>query len=630
MAPKTRRLRLAAAGTAALLAAGGFLVIEATSAEAGGATRYVATTGDDTDNDCTNIADPCRAIQYAVDQANANDTVSIGKGAFHESVHITKSLTVVGAASTGANKTTVDGESGDSGPSFWIDGTDTDSQPNVTLHNLDISNNDSNSGVLASEATLIVGDSVVSSNQFVGIDAEQGSTLTVHDSSVTNNEIGIQLNEEPTETKAAAPKVEGGNTADLTNDDISHNAEAGVAAEESDVTADNISVNRNGSGGFELTFGTATLDGSTFDGNAGLGVGVLGATLNLTGSTVSHTSKLIEGDEAGLGAGVLALEATEVVIDTSTLYGNTGQGVLAVASPITVKNSTIAGTRKEGASTVDVPDGAVVIADTSILPGSGPTADLVPSRARSRLKPQDELPASKVTLRGTLIGENLTASNCVGDMTDSGYNLSDDDTCSLTASTSIPEGTAKLGAFGSHGGSTDTVVPLKGSDAIDKIPSGKAGCAAGKSDQRGEDRLQGPKCDIGAVEVHQTPIVISPSSLPQGTLNVAYSATFTATGGLGAPYEFSLAPGSHLPPGLSLSTAGALTGTPTAAGTYTFTISVDDPTLKTYTLVIGGGTPPLADTGAKVSTLLTVGGGALALGVALMLVTGFAGRRREQ
>jgi hypothetical protein len=173
------------------------------------------------------------------------------------------------------------------------------------------------------------------------------------------------------------------------------------------------------------------------------------------------------------------------------------------------------------------------------------------------------------------------------------------------------------------------LVPSKPSDALDQIPVGKALCVASRSDQRGEPRLQGAQCDIGAVEVHQTPIVISPASLPGGTVGTAYSATFTATGGLGAPYVFSLAAGSHLPPGLSLASTGALTGTPTAAGTFTFTISVDDPTLKTYTLVIGGGAPPLADTGTAVQTMLEWGGAALGFGVVLMLVSGYVGRRQR-
>src|SRR5579864_969251 len=49
-------------------------------------------------------------------------------------------------------------------------------------------------------------------------------------------------------------------------------------------------------------------------------------------------------------------------------------------------------------------------------------------------------------------------------------------------------------------------------------------------------------------------ITIAPASLPGATVGVAYSQTFTASGGT-SPYTFSGA--GTLPPGLSLSSAGA-------------------------------------------------------------------------
>ncbi len=58
--------------------------------------------------------------------------------------------------------------------------------------------------------------------------------------------------------------------------------------------------------------------------------------------------------------------------------------------------------------------------------------------------------------------------------------------------------------------------------------------------------------------------------LPIGYVGQPYSYQFTASGGE-APYEFTLDNGS-LPPGLSLSRSGALTGTPTVAGTWNFYI----------------------------------------------------------
>lgn len=132
-----------------------------------------------------------------------------------------------------------------------------------------------------------------------------------------------------------------------------------------------------------------------------------------------------------------------------------------------------------------------------------------------------------------------------------------------------------------NGGPTKTQLIGKGSPAIDVVPAGAAACSADAVDQRGTSRPQGGRCDIGAVEARQQPVAISPGSLPHGTLGVAYSATLRATGGLGTPYVFSLEPASALlPPGLTLRVNGTISGTPTKAGSYRVTISVDDPTLS--------------------------------------------------
>lgn len=69
-------------------------------------------------------------------------------------------------------------------------------------------------------------------------------------------------------------------------------------------------------------------------------------------------------------------------------------------------------------------------------------------------------------------------------------------------------------------------------------------------------------------------LTISTAALPDGTVGIAYTQQLQATGGT-SPYIFTVAAGA-LPAGLSLSTAGALTGTPTTAGGYSFTVEVTD------------------------------------------------------
>lgn len=69
-------------------------------------------------------------------------------------------------------------------------------------------------------------------------------------------------------------------------------------------------------------------------------------------------------------------------------------------------------------------------------------------------------------------------------------------------------------------------------------------------------------------------IVVSPSSLPNGAAGSSYNQSITASGGT-APYTYAVTTGS-LPAGVTLSSGGLLSGTPTFGGTYNFTVTATD------------------------------------------------------
>ena len=72
----------------------------------------------------------------------------------------------------------------------------------------------------------------------------------------------------------------------------------------------------------------------------------------------------------------------------------------------------------------------------------------------------------------------------------------------------------------------------------------------------------------------QGTLTIVNSSFPIGNVGVVYPAqTLQATGGT-APYAWSV--GGQLPPGLSVNPVGVLSGTPTAPGTFPFSLIVVD------------------------------------------------------
>ena len=69
-------------------------------------------------------------------------------------------------------------------------------------------------------------------------------------------------------------------------------------------------------------------------------------------------------------------------------------------------------------------------------------------------------------------------------------------------------------------------------------------------------------------------VTLAPTSLPAATAGVAYSQTLTASGGT-APYSYAITAGA-LPAGLTLGATGQITGTPTAAGRFTVSITATD------------------------------------------------------
>ena len=118
-----------------------------------------------------------------------------------------------------------------------------------------------------------------------------------------------------------------------------------------------------------------------------------------------------------------------------------------------------------------------------------------------------------------------------------------------------------------------------------------------------------------------TPYVSTPPNLPAGFAGTSYSQTLIA-GPPGNSFTLSLTAGS-LPAGLSLSSAGVISGVPTASGTSIFVISVSTPILgtgsETFTLTIFPGSPHLVITPAALPSAdpadygyllnLAVGGG---------------------
>ena len=118
-----------------------------------------------------------------------------------------------------------------------------------------------------------------------------------------------------------------------------------------------------------------------------------------------------------------------------------------------------------------------------------------------------------------------------------------------------------------------------------------------------------------ALTVGAPTVSIAPATLTAAPAYAAYSQTLTATGGIG-PHSFAVTAGA-LPPGLTLSSAGVLSGTVGAAGTYNFTVTATESSAgaytgsRAYTLTVSASatyTAPSPTGGGNITASFTGGG----------------------
>jgi YVTN family beta-propeller protein len=101
---------------------------------------------------------------------------------------------------------------------------------------------------------------------------------------------------------------------------------------------------------------------------------------------------------------------------------------------------------------------------------------------------------------------------------------------------------------------------------------------------------------VAAGPVIANDLSVAPVSLADTFVGESFSESLSASGGT-APYTFAVSSGT-LPPGLTLSASGVLSGKPTAAGTSSFTVGVTDSSasaLSTFTPYVMSVSPAPSD-----------------------------------
>lgn len=115
--------------------------------------------------------------------------------------------------------------------------------------------------------------------------------------------------------------------------------------------------------------------------------------------------------------------------------------------------------------------------------------------------------------------------------------------------------------------SNTSVATIGTSGLVTTVVSGKTTITASQSSVSGNATLV----------VQNSPLTITTTSLPNGAVDSSYSSALAASGGTPSYVWSIVGESGSLPPGLSLNTnSGAIIGTPTTVGNFTFTAQVTD------------------------------------------------------
>jgi uncharacterized repeat protein (TIGR01451 family)/CSLREA domain-containing protein len=330
---------------------------------------------------------------------------------------------------------------------------------------------------------------------------------------------------------------------------------------------------------FVVSAGTVALDDLTLtgaeveqEGGAVQAEGEGKTSLTIERDIVTNNHLL--GDHDGGGIHTREGEVVPVLIDSSTVSGNSAHGGGGVdgSGPFRVVNSTLTGNHvvSEGAA-MEV-ERTTLVNDTI----SGNECEGVESGGEGcdgGVRFLEELPPPPVaisTAQDTIIAGNTdmkgNVDNCGGRVTNLGPNLENGTECEFSI-----QGNPLLGSLADNGGPTPTMFLGAGSSAIGAGTN--ATCA--KQDQRGGARPApgGGQCDIGAVEVNSlADLAITGQASPASvTLGGGITYTLTATN-LGPDPALSATVENLLPAGATFVTATTAAGS--CAGSTTLTCAL--------------------------------------------------------
>jgi hypothetical protein len=282
--------------------------------------------------------------------------------------------------------------------------------------------------------------------------------------------------------------------------------------------------------------------------NIGVGAGIFNwlGTVTLTNSTVSGNLTTGGIPAIGGGGGGIFNYGGTIAVDNSTISNNSssvGGGIFNYAGTLGLLNSTVALNTAVVGGGIKNADGTLTMAFTTIWNNTAstdiagiqyPALPLPPppsSSGGSGCPPVCiqitngfveggggiSFGDGSVSLKNSIFSANIGA-NCSGategegnNLSDEGYNLSDDASCMgiFTQADDLNSASAGLdpGGLKNNGGATQTIALLATSPAVNAVPLSSCTDVSGNpvtTDQRGVERPQDGACDIGAFEYFYT------------------------------------------------------------------------------------------------------------------------------
>jgi uncharacterized repeat protein (TIGR01451 family) len=273
----------------------------------------------------------------------------------------------------------------------------------------------------------------------------------------------------------------------------------------------------NGGGVFSAGNFAAILDSTLGANQASAGGGAYNAAGNM-----DIIQSILRANQASAGGG--AYNAANMNIDQSTVQSNTanslGGGLYNAATANVSLSALVNNTAtSDGGGAHNAAGGTLSSQNNTFSGNSAPTGGGLNVALGSSAYLTFTTVASNTAGGGINVSSGGTAevyatllaynagSNCLGGVTNNGFSMSSDASCSFAFNNINP----LLQPLALNGGQTLNHALSPGSQALDKVPS--AQCTA-SVDQRSVSRPQGTACDIGAFELEEADLEVSKSADP--------------------------------------------------------------------------------------------------------------------